>query len=337
MSTPIRYLLASIAICISAVTHAAAAATGSDSVPAATRGAAAVSGTYTTTAGEAKLAKIASTPDRYVEIDGMRIAYRLFGKPGTRPLVLLQRFRGTMDDWDPALLEPIARERTVILFDSAGVGRSEGINPDSIKGMSDFASDFIQALKLDSVDVLGFSMGGITAQELALDHPAQIGRVIIASASPGFVVDPPAIPPKVWPAASRPVNTDDDFLYLFFADSNSSQAAGRAHLDRLKLWPGSASSSVSADSVHAQSRAIQSMFAPQMSLLPRLSSMSQPVLIADGMHDLLMPTHYSYAMAKAIPDAKLIVYADAGHGFLFQYASDFGAEIVKFLEATEAR
>ncbi|KAB2896761.1 MAG: alpha/beta hydrolase, partial [Kofleriaceae bacterium] len=170
---------------------------------------------------------------RFVEASGVRFAYRRFGAPEGVPLVLLNRFRGTIDHWDPALLEVLAAERPVIVFDSAGVGFSSGDAAPDIAGAARYAAAFIDALGLRQVDVLGWSMGGAVAQQLALDRPELVRRIVLAGTGPGGVAESPRAPEKVWQVAAKPVNDDEDFLYLFFNDSPTSRAAGRASLRRI--------------------------------------------------------------------------------------------------------
>ncbi|WP_035053599.1 alpha/beta fold hydrolase [Andreprevotia chitinilytica] len=276
------------------------------------------------------LASIA--PNRYVDSPVARFAYRKFGRPGTKPLVFLQRFRGTMDDWDPDLLDALAAERTILLFDSAGIGRSTGQTPPTIQGIAEAAASFIEALGLGSVDILGWSLGGTVAQQLALDRPDLVDKLVIAGSGPGYVADAPAVPDKVWQVAGKAVNDDEDFLYLFFNETPASRAAGVAHLARLKHRTDAFEAPVKPASIGAQVAAIQASGHPAGSLLPRLGQLKLPVLVANGINDVMIPAFKSYVMAQALPQAKLVLYPDAGHGFLFQYGQAFAREVLVFLE-----
>ena len=170
----------------------------------------------------------------HIDAGGVRYAYRSFGTEiAEPPLVLLHRFRGTMDDWDPLLLNLLARHRHVLAFDNGGVGRSTGAVPPTIAGMAASAVSFLHALGIDQVDLLGWSMGRAVAQRIALDHPHLVRRLVLAGTGPGGVPDAPPAPAKVLEVASKPVNEDEDFLYLFFPEHPDGRAAGLAHLARL--------------------------------------------------------------------------------------------------------
>jgi pimeloyl-ACP methyl ester carboxylesterase len=183
-----------------------------------------------------------SAPTLSVEIDGVRIAYRSIGPRNGVPLLLLNRFRGTMDDWDPALIDRIAAQRQVLMFDQPGYARSGGSAPDSLPALAAYAARVVRALGHGQIDVLGFSMGGTVALQFALDHPELLRRLVIAGSGPGYVPELPASLPvperdRVWPVATKPVNDDADFLFLFFEPTPTSQAAGHAYLKRLRERP----------------------------------------------------------------------------------------------------
>ncbi len=188
----------------------------------------ALSGTNFASAASAASVQYVNTPDG-------KLAYRIDGnRNGQLPLLLLQRFRGTTDEWDPAFIAALAKNRQVIRFDSTGVGRSEGTTPDSILEMAKIVDGFVDALKLPEVDVLGWSMGGFIGQEFALLAPSKVRRLIIAGSGPGGAPEGPQADPNVIALSAKPVNDDSDFQTLFFADSETSHAAGRAYLARLQ-------------------------------------------------------------------------------------------------------
>lgn len=278
----------------------------------------------------------ASAPTRHIEVDGQAIAYRVIGPSRGVPLLLLNRFRGTMDHWDPLLIDRIARHRTVLMFDQPGFARSAGVAPASLPAFAASAARVVQALGFGHVDVLGFSMGGTVALQLALDRPELLRRLIVAGSGPGFVPDmPPGVEPagpRIWQVATKPVNDDDDFMFLFFEESETSRAAGRAYLDRLKQRQDAFAAQVDASAWQAQLRSAQAVGAPDTTLLPRLSEIRMPVLVANGRHDVMVPTYASYAMAQAMPDARLVIYPDSGHGFLFQHAEAFARDVEAFLQ-----
>jgi pimeloyl-ACP methyl ester carboxylesterase len=277
------------------------------------------------------LSPAAEATTQHVTVNGASVAFRSFGAGKGPPLVLLQRFRGVMNHWDPDLLDRLAAERRVIVFDNHGVGLSDGQTPDSIAGMARGAAGFIEAMGLKRVDLLGWSMGGIVAQQLCLDRPDLVRRAILAGSSPGGVADAPKAPELVWKVATKPVNDDDDFLYLFFHDSNASLAAGREHLRRLKRRDRKDASSVGPESIRAQLTAVGGWAAGKDSALPRLGEIEHPIFVANGQFDRMIPAYNSYVMAQGLPHAKLTLYPDSGHGFLFQHTAEFANDVLVFL------
>jgi pimeloyl-ACP methyl ester carboxylesterase len=272
---------------------------------------------------------------QHVDIDGQRIAYRRIGNDTGVPLLLLNRFRGTMDHWDPQLIDRIATKRAVLMFDQPGFARSTGAPPDSLPGFAAAAAKLVRALGHKQVDVLGFSMGGTVALQFVLDHPDLVRRLIVAGSGPGFV---PHVPPggeagaaAIWQTATKPVNDDADFLFLFFENSSSSQTAGRNYLGRLTQRTDAFAQQVDAAAWQAQLKSAMAVGSEATSLLPRLATVRQPVLVSNGRHDIMVSTYASYAMAQALPNARLLIYPDSGHGFLFQNADDFADEVLRFL------
>ncbi|MFC4258023.1 alpha/beta fold hydrolase [Marinobacter lacisalsi] len=267
---------------------------------------------------------------RWVDIDGANIAFRVLGQTGNKPpLVLCHRFRATMDEWDPALLDLLAEHRQVIVFDSAGVGASGGKTPASIAEMAAIASRFILS-RADEVDVLGWSMGGMVALSLALEYPGLVRRVIVAGSTPGGIEGSRPAPARVWEVAGKPVNTDDDFLYLFFPDTEDGRAAGRAHLARLGQRTEAPLPPVNVASVGAQFQAIQT-FAASSEVRSRLGHIRQPVFMANGVHDIMVHAYASYAAVEALPDGLCTIYPASGHGFLFQHHQRFARDVDSFL------
>jgi pimeloyl-ACP methyl ester carboxylesterase len=175
---------------------------------------------------------MASNQIQFVETKYGRLAYRIDGSGGDVPLVLLQRFRGTISDWDPAFTASLTSSRRVIRFDSAGVGRSDGRTPESVSEMAEIARAFLKAINTNKADLLGWSMGGFIGQHAALDAPEIVRRLIIAGSGPGGVPEGPQPHPKVFEIATKPQSEDRDFLFLFFTDSESGRAAGKANVQR---------------------------------------------------------------------------------------------------------
>ncbi|WNG17703.1 alpha/beta fold hydrolase [Cystobacter fuscus] len=256
-----------------------------------------------------------------------RLAYRVDGQRGGVPLVLLQRFRGTLDDWDPAFVSALAAHRQVIRFDNAGIGGSSGQVPDSIEGMAEVAAAFIDALELTKVDLLGWSLGGTVAQQVALDRPQLVRRLVIAGSSPGGITDGPQAHPRVPEVMTRPVNSDEDFLFLFFTETDTGRAAGKASLARLGALHDRVPD-VTKESFLRQVKALTQWKGTRA----RLGELKLPVLVANGTSDVMLPAYRSYVISQEAPNAKLILYPDAGHGFLFQEIEDFAGQVTRFLE-----
>lgn len=270
-------------------------------------------------------------PTQTIEAQGVRYAFRRFGTAGGVPLVFFQRFRGTMDHWDPALLEVIARERPVFLFDNAGVGASTGEVAPDIAGAAKAAAAFIDALGLKQIDAIGWSMGGTVVQQLALDRPDLVRRLVLAGTGPGGVAEAPRAPDKVWQVAAKPVNDDEDFLYLFFTGSPASRAAGIASLRRLDRRLATSGAVVRPESWQRQAAAIAAWAMGRNSAHARLAEIGAPALVANGVHDVMVHAYNSYAMTQKLPNAQLVLYPDSGHGFLFQYPEAFGRQVLEFL------
>jgi pimeloyl-ACP methyl ester carboxylesterase len=255
------------------------------------------------------------------------IAYRDVGSG--RPILLLHRFRASMDDWDPLLVdELVAHGRRVIAFDGAGVGESTGAVPASLEGAADGAAELVGAMQLGKVDVLGWSMGGMTAQILAIKYPDVVDHLILgATAPPGG--DPEIHGPSAhWgQTATQPSLTRADLLYLFFPASADGVAAGNASLDRTSVNKPAESIKVSAEAMTAQSAALVRFLANDAGWYGRLREIKSPTLVAHGDEDGSFPAVDSTILAREIPGARVVAYPGAGHAFLFQNAPSFAAEV----------
>jgi pimeloyl-ACP methyl ester carboxylesterase len=267
----------------------------------------------------------------FVHAGAVRFAYRIVGPTNGVPLIVLNRFRGTMDDWDPALIDIIGAERQVVLFDGVGVGRTGGKTPRTISGTADTVFAFVRALGFRRVDLLGFSIGGLVAQQLTLDRPGLVRKLILAATGAGYVEN--AMPnPEVRKIAASVTHTAEDLLYLLFRDTPVSRAAGIEFLGRLQLRADAAEKFVNAKAIEAQLAAEAAISTPETSLLPKLCAIHHPTLVAAGDRDRMIPTYQSFAISQALPNAKLVIYPDSAHGFLFQYPQTFGWEALQFLE-----
>ena len=272
---------------------------------------------------------------QYLTAGETRFAFREFGAPGGVPLVLCQRFRGTMDDWDPLFLDTVAAERRVVIFDNAGVGRSSGECPSAIAGMAEHAQAFIRAFGADQVDVLGWSMGGAVALALAIAHPDLVRRLVIAASGPGSIPGAKSMSDEVRQAATKPVNDDQDFLFLFFDGSERRRAAGRAYLARLHHRAEPPGPPTRLATVQSMALALRGWRVGGEGVYARLGEIGKPVLVATGAHDVMVPAGDSFAILEQLPNAELVVYADGGHGFLFQHAKRFGTHVSQFLASPD--
>jgi pimeloyl-ACP methyl ester carboxylesterase len=278
--------------------------------------------------GEKTSEKLETAPTEFIEADGIRFAYRSFGNKSGTPLVFLQHFSGTMDDWDPAVVNTLAKDRPVVVFDNTGVGKSSGKTPDNVLQMATDAVHFLSALDLKNVDLLGFSLGGLVAQQLAVDHPELVRKIVLAGTAPQGGEEHLL---KVLGEAFSQKDLSDPKLYLFFTQSEASQAAGRAFLARINSRKVDRDPPSGKEITDPQAKAIISWCAnkdPEHSIL---TAISQPVLVVNGSNDIMLPTENSYVIFKHLRNAKLILYPDSGHGALFQYAEDFVYQTTRFL------
>ena len=273
-----------------------------------------------------------TAPTRYVESGGRRFAYRRFGRPGRPPLVFFQHFMGTMDDHDPALSDAFASDREVVLFNNAGVASSSGTVPDTIEAMADDAITFANALGLDTIDVIGHSMGGLVAQEVALARPDLVRRLVLAGTGPRGGEGIVALPGWVAELFTRKYERQEDmWLPILFAPSQTSQAAGRAYVERIVARP-DRDAPVSDQSIAAQGAALAAYGAAKDPSYAHLKGLRLPVLVVNGSDDIVIPTINSYILQQFLPAAELILYPDANHGAHFQYPELFVRHARIFLD-----
>ncbi|ANB75902.1 hypothetical protein AYM40_26765 [Paraburkholderia phytofirmans OLGA172] len=270
---------------------------------------------------------------QFVDGKNAKYAYRIIGPQDGVPLVFVHRFRGTIDEWDPAVVNGFAKERRVVLFDNTGVGLSSGDVATSVQQMAENAVDFIAAMHFDKVDLLGFSMGGYIAQTVALTYPSLVEHLILAGTGPGGGEGVVPMAAEVRQVAGREVLGLDEFMHLFFTKSEASQEAGKRYWQRLQLRPGPKEPALSQEGVKAQATALMGMAQGVNAPLPRLGEIKIPVLVANGSNDIMVPTPNSFLMSQKLPNAQLILYPDSGHGFLFQYPELFVEHGLTFLRS----
>ena len=265
--------------------------------------------------------------------NGIDYAYRDTGpeNPAGAPLVLLQRFRGNLDNWDPALIDALASSRRVLTFDNAGVGSSTGATPNTVEQMAYDAIAFIAALDLTQVDLMGFSIGSFVAQQIALTRPALVRRLILASAAPQGAVGMHGWAPDVIGAVGNPQPKPDQYLDVFFTQSAASRQAGQENLKRMSARTQDRDKATTWATRQAQYDAVCRWGIPDHGLLQQLSCLKLPVFVANGDSDPMISPHYSYLLAGLIPQARVKIYPDSAHGFLFQHHAEFAADVETFL------
>jgi pimeloyl-ACP methyl ester carboxylesterase len=271
-----------------------------------------------------------TAPTQFVEANGIGFAYRRFGKAGGAPLVFNQHFRGTMDYWDPAVTDGLAKNREVILFNNAGVSSTSGTVPTSMQEMGANAIAFIKALGLAKVDVLGFSIGGMVAQEIAAQAPDLVRRLILVGTGPRGADMSTSKSAEIFAGAYDP--PEHLWLAVHFSPSPSGRAAGLAFLKR-KLLRQDRDPEVSDEAAAAQREAITKYYAPDAGALNYLKEIRQPTLIVQGSNDVIVPTVNSYILQQNLPNAELIVYPDANHGSFYQYPELFISDADQFLSS----
>jgi pimeloyl-ACP methyl ester carboxylesterase len=273
----------------------------------------------------------AELPNKLVSAaNGVDYAYRDAGDGGV-PLVLLQHFRGNLDSWDPALIDALASGRRVVTFDNTGVGGSTGVTPNTIEQMAHDAIAFLAAMGFAQADVLGFSIGSFVAQEIALIRPGIVRKLVLASSAPQGAAGMHGWAAQVIGAVGTPATSPDEFLDVFFARSTTSRQAGQEALRRMYARNEDRDTATSWETREAQYDAVCTWGIPDHALLQRLSCVEVPVFVANGDSDPMILPHYSYLLAGLIPQARVKIYPDSAHGFLFQHHAEFAGDVDEFL------
>jgi pimeloyl-ACP methyl ester carboxylesterase len=276
-----------------------------------------------------------TVPTQFVEANGVRFAYRRWGKRSGLPLVFNQHFTGNLDNWDPAVLDGLANEREVIIFNNAGVASSTGEVPTTFAGMAKNAEAFIDGLGLTKVDLLGFSIGGMVAQQITLDRPDLIRKLILVGTAPRNH-DAGNGQGHMTPEATAIFGTtyhppENLWLKVFFTDSDRSQAAGREFLKRYFSRTENRDAPINDKVAPAQIAAVGQWGIHSGERFAYLKSVTQPTLVVNGNHDVIVYTVNSLYLVQNLPNAKLILYPDANHGSWYEYHEDFVFETNRFL------
>ena len=270
-------------------------------------------------------------PTKTVDVGGAKFAYREFGAATEVPVIFLNHLGAVLDNWDPRVCDGIAEKHRVITFDNRGVGASQGSTPNSVAAMARDAVAFIRALGFEQVDFFGFSLGGFIAQVIAQEESQLVRKIILGGTGPagGTGID------KVTSVTLRDMikavlTFRSAQYYLFFTETSNGRRAARDFLNRLKERTANRDKSISPSAFITQLKAIHAwgLQAPA-----DLSGIKQPVLVANGDNDKMVPTSNSVDLARRLSNAEIVIYEDAGHGGVFQYHEAFVKKVLEFLKA----
>ena len=271
-----------------------------------------------------------TVPTRFVEAGGIRFAYRRFGKTGGAPIVMNLHFRGTMDHWDPAVTDGLAQQREVILFDNAGIGASSGKTPTSFPETARDAIALIKALGIGKTDVLGYSIGGKIAQEIAAQAPDLVRKLILVGAGPRGADTTGSKSAEIFSATYD--TPEHLWIAVHFLPDRAGRAAGLKYLER-KFRRQDRVPEVTEASAAAQYQAIIKSNEKTDGVWDYLADIKHPVLVVHGSNDLIVPPINGFTLQQHLPNAQLIVYPDSSHAPFYQYPDLFLAHAALFLDA----
>jgi pimeloyl-ACP methyl ester carboxylesterase len=278
----------------------------------------------------------------YVDVAGTKMAYRRFGNASTSapPLVMIIHFRGTMDHWDPALINLLAQQRELVLLDYPGLGQSEGVVRDTFTGWADAVIGLVRGLGIEKIDLLGFSMGGMAAQLVALNAKGLVRRLLVTGSGPSKGEGITGGDPEIFGAlatASTPQESERMFLSTFFSPTPAKQVLAKEWWARVNERGPSTSGEPRSDYLGPEgtqrqiAAAMKFMGGESDQTFERLGELDIPVLVANGSDDVLVPTPNSWIMSRRIKDATLLVFPDSSHGAIFEYAEVFAKNVDMFL------
>lgn len=287
---------------------------------------------FTTTANAQQPAAVRWTnvPTQTIAVGDLTFAYREMGKHnGGTPVVLLVHLAAVLDNWDPRIVDGLAAKHHVIAFDNRGIGASSGSPSSSMEEMADDAIAFIKAKGLTKVDLFGFSMGGMIAQEMVLKEPSLIRKLILTGTGPagGEGIS------SVWGVTFYDIlrgffTGQDPKQFLFFTRTPEGIAAGKAFVERIKERTENRDEEISVNALLSQLWALHSWGKKAPA---DLSVVKHPALVANGDADRMVPTVNTHDLAKRLPNSSLIIYPDSGHGAVFQFHADFVPKAIEFL------
>ena len=282
-----------------------------------------------TSSNEPVITSYAEAPARTVTRGGTTYAYRELGPKGGIPVVFFVHLAATLDNWDPRIVDPIAKNRHVITFDQRGVGASTGEVPDTIEAAADHAYEFITALGFDKIDVFSFSMGGFIAQDLIVKHPDLVRRLVLTGTGPrgGKDIDK-VVGVTYWDILRATLTRSDPKEFLFFNRNAAGKPAAKAFVKRLEERTVDRDKPISIKAFRTQLKAIQKF---GRSAPSDLSTFTQPTLIANGDNDRMVPSVLSEDLHRRIKGSELIIYPDSGHGGVFQFHEKFAPVAAEFL------
>lgn len=283
----------------------------------------------TNTSHESVITSYAKAPARTITADGVTYAYRELGPKGGIPVVFFVHLAATLDNWDPRIVDPIAKDRHVITFDNRGVGASTGQVPDSVEAMADDAYTFIRALGFDKIDIFSFSLGGFIAQDLVVKHPELVRKLVLTGTGPrgGKDIDK-VVGVTYWDILRATLTRQDPKEFLFFNRNTTGKPAARAFVQRLQERTVDRDADIKVRAFQTQLKAIQKF---GRSAPADLSKLTQPTLIANGDNDRMVPSVLSDDLRRRITGSELIIYPDSGHGGIFQFHAKFAPVAVEFL------
>ena len=276
---------------------------------------------------------IITAPTQFLQTPKEKYAYRRFGSKSQYPLLFLQHFTGTLDNWDPAVTDPLAADHDVILFENAGVGRSSGKVPTTMAGMAEHVLAFLDTLGIKTCDVVGFSLGGVIAQQMALDNSKIFRKMMLVGTAPRggddiMHLDKPTLAKYLQDPKLKGYEV---LQKIFFPPTETSQAAGKEFIGRLTQRQEDREPISGPEVAKAQIAAFREWEEYKGKRFADLKRIQQPTLVVNGVHDEMIPVSNSYHLSENLPNAVLLIYPDAGHGSLFQWHDSFTRQAKAFI------